>query len=251
MVFEADHPGSRHSGVEGGRPGWHLYARYPRWPTSSPGSRRTSRNADSWIFPSSRASRCSPPSVCSFPPDGARTPDEARAAAVELGGTVVVKAQVQVGGRGKAGGIKLAANAGQAAARAADILGMDIRATSCGSCGWRRPPRSPPSIMCRSSTAGTQAPGHGVGPRWDGHRGGRRRNARRPRATPYRSGRRSDELAGIRTGVPSRARSHTARKSAAMLQSLYRAFVTLDCDLGRSEPSSEQSQGRSWRSMPR
>ncbi|MBU1225811.1 MAG: ADP-forming succinate--CoA ligase subunit beta [Actinobacteria bacterium] len=57
----------------------------------------------------------------------ARTPAEARAAAGELGGRVVVKAQVQVGGRGKAGGVKLAADAGEAEARAAEILGMDIK----------------------------------------------------------------------------------------------------------------------------
>jgi succinyl-CoA synthetase beta subunit len=62
-------------------------------------------------------------------PEGrvARTPAEARAAAEELGGTVVVKAQVQVGGRGKAGGIKLAADPAEAEARAAEILGMDIK----------------------------------------------------------------------------------------------------------------------------
>ena len=62
-------------------------------------------------------------------PEGraARTPEEARAAAAELGGTVVVKAQVQVGGRGKAGGIKLAADPEEAFAHASDILGMDIK----------------------------------------------------------------------------------------------------------------------------
>jgi succinyl-CoA synthetase beta subunit len=57
----------------------------------------------------------------------ATTPDEARAIAERLGGRVVVKAQVKVGGRGKAGGVKLAANADEAAARATDILGMDIK----------------------------------------------------------------------------------------------------------------------------
>jgi succinyl-CoA synthetase beta subunit len=57
----------------------------------------------------------------------ATTPDEARTAAAELGGTVVVKAQVLIGGRGKAGGIKLASTPDEAAARAEEILGMDIR----------------------------------------------------------------------------------------------------------------------------
>jgi succinyl-CoA synthetase beta subunit len=55
------------------------------------------------------------------------TVDEAVAVADSLGYPVVLKAQVQVGGRGKAGGIKLAANAEEAEANAAAILGMDIR----------------------------------------------------------------------------------------------------------------------------
>jgi succinyl-CoA synthetase beta subunit len=55
------------------------------------------------------------------------TPDEAVALSDRLGYPVVVKAQVQVGGRGKAGGIKLAADAGEARAHAAAILGMDIK----------------------------------------------------------------------------------------------------------------------------
>ena len=59
--------------------------------------------------------------------EAATTPAEARAAAERIGGTVVVKAQVQVGGRGKAGGIKLAANADETEARASEILGMDIK----------------------------------------------------------------------------------------------------------------------------
>jgi succinyl-CoA synthetase beta subunit len=57
----------------------------------------------------------------------AETPEEARAIAERLGGGVVVKAQVKVGGRGKAGGVKLAKDADEAAARARDILGMDIK----------------------------------------------------------------------------------------------------------------------------
>jgi succinyl-CoA synthetase beta subunit len=57
----------------------------------------------------------------------AETPQEARAIAERLGGRVVVKAQVKVGGRGKAGGVKLAEGADEAQARATDILGMDIK----------------------------------------------------------------------------------------------------------------------------
>jgi succinyl-CoA synthetase beta subunit len=57
----------------------------------------------------------------------ATTKEEARAAAEQLGGPVVVKAQVLAGGRGKAGGIKLADSPEDAGARAGEILGMDIR----------------------------------------------------------------------------------------------------------------------------
>jgi succinyl-CoA synthetase beta subunit len=55
------------------------------------------------------------------------TPDAARLAARRIGGTVVVKAQVKTGGRGKAGGVKLAKDEDEASDRAADILGMDIK----------------------------------------------------------------------------------------------------------------------------
>jgi succinyl-CoA synthetase beta subunit len=57
----------------------------------------------------------------------ATTPEEARAAAEEIGGQVVVKAQVLTGGRGKAGGVKLATDPDDCEAKARDILGLDIR----------------------------------------------------------------------------------------------------------------------------
>ncbi|MFM2159899.1 MAG: hypothetical protein RLY39_430 [Actinomycetota bacterium] len=55
------------------------------------------------------------------------TPEEAEAAAASMGGRVVVKAQVKVGGRGKAGGVKLAESASDAREKASAILGMDIK----------------------------------------------------------------------------------------------------------------------------
>jgi succinyl-CoA synthetase beta subunit len=54
------------------------------------------------------------------------TPAEARAAAERIGGSVVVKAQVLVGGRGKAGGVKLAATPDETQQRASEILGLEI-----------------------------------------------------------------------------------------------------------------------------
>jgi len=58
----------------------------------------------------------------------ADTPEDAKKGAEELGGgTVVVKSQVKIGGRGKAGGVKLAHNPDEAAQRAQEILGLDIK----------------------------------------------------------------------------------------------------------------------------
>jgi succinyl-CoA synthetase beta subunit len=56
----------------------------------------------------------------------ATTPEDARSAAEELGGPVVVKAQVLTGGRGKAGGVKLADDPADAEQKAKDIIGLDI-----------------------------------------------------------------------------------------------------------------------------
>ncbi len=57
----------------------------------------------------------------------ATTPEEAKAAAEKIGGVTVVKAQVKVGGRGKAGGVKVAKTADEAYDYAQQILGMDIK----------------------------------------------------------------------------------------------------------------------------
>jgi succinyl-CoA synthetase beta subunit len=57
----------------------------------------------------------------------AETPEQAEAVAEKLGGVTVVKAQVKIGGRGKAGGVKVADGADDARDKAAQILGMDIK----------------------------------------------------------------------------------------------------------------------------
>jgi succinyl-CoA synthetase beta subunit len=57
----------------------------------------------------------------------AATPQEARKAAEEIGGPVVVKAQVLTGGRGKAGGVQLATDPADAERKAEQIIGLDIR----------------------------------------------------------------------------------------------------------------------------
>ncbi|HLC25884.1 MAG TPA: ADP-forming succinate--CoA ligase subunit beta [bacterium] len=67
----------------------------------------------------------------------ARTPEEAQAIARELGGTVVVKAQIHAGGRGKGGGVKLARTTDEALAAARAILGMNLVTPQTGPQGRR------------------------------------------------------------------------------------------------------------------
>jgi len=67
----------------------------------------------------------------------AATADEAEAAARQLGGTVVVKAQIHAGGRGKGGGVKLARSPEEARAQAQSMLGMMLRTPQTGPGGQR------------------------------------------------------------------------------------------------------------------
>lgn len=67
----------------------------------------------------------------------ATTPEEARAAAEEMGGKVVVKAQIHAGGRGKGGGVKLASSVDEAEQHAKDILGMQLVTHQTGPAGQK------------------------------------------------------------------------------------------------------------------
>ena len=99
----------------------------------------------------------------------ATTPEEAREAAEELGRPVVVKAQVLTGGRGKAGGVKLADDPADAEAKSRDILGLDIRghvvrtlwiekasdiARESPSCSSSSGSRTPPNASSAATPAG-------------------------------------------------------------------------------------------------
>ncbi len=72
-------------------------------------------------------------------PNGAvaRTPEEAEAVAKDLGGTTVVKAQIHAGGRGKGGGIKLAADPAEAKQAASEIIGMNLVTPQTGPGGQK------------------------------------------------------------------------------------------------------------------
>jgi succinyl-CoA synthetase beta subunit len=180
-------------------------------------------------------------------PEGrvARTPAEARAAAEELGGTVVVKAQVQVGGRGKAGGIKLAANPDEAEAHASSILGMDIKGHTVHLV-WIEQASGIAAEYYVSFTLDRGAKQHLAIVSAQGGMDIEAVAKETPEAVIKLH---IDPVLGLanwqaselvyRAGLD-RA---TARKSAAALRKLYQAFVSLDCDLVEVNPLILTSDG--------
>lgn len=173
-------------------------------------------------------------------PDGriARTPAEARAAAEELGGTVVVKAQVQVGGRGKAGGIKLAADPDEAESHASDILGMDIKGHIVHLV-WVEKASDIADEYYVSFTLDRAAKQHLAMVSAMGGMDIEAVAAESPEAVVKMH---IDPVMGLTNWQASelvyRARldRDLARGAAAALQKLYRAFVELDCDLVEVNP---------------
>src|SRR5581483_4996266 len=122
---------------------------WPRWRTSSAASRYSLSGANARVpasaphadrFPSARRSTEPAMKIHEYQakailaefgvpvPQGrvAGSPDEARQIAQELGGKVVVKAQIHAGGRGKGGGVKLANSADEARQAASQIIGMQL-----------------------------------------------------------------------------------------------------------------------------
>ena len=173
-------------------------------------------------------------------PEGrvARTPAEARAAAVELGGRVVVKAQVQVGGRGKAGGIKLAEGPEEAEERAAEILGMDIKGHTVRVL-WVEKASDIAAEYYVSFTLDRAARKHLV---MLSAMGGMDIEAVAAQSPEKVVRMHVDPVLGLTNWQASELVYRadldrtTARKSAAALRSLYQAFVTLDCDLVEVNP---------------
>ena len=175
----------------------------------------------------------------------ARTPEEARQAAAALGGTVVVKAQVQVGGRGKAGGIKVAKTPDEAFARASEILGMDIKGHTVRLV-WIEQASEIAAEYYVSFTLDRAARKHLAMVSAKGGMDIEAVAAETPEALVKMH---IDPVLGLtnwqaselvyRAGLD----RETARKSAAMLQSLYNAFVSLDCDLVEVNPLIKTAAG--------
>jgi succinyl-CoA synthetase beta subunit len=173
-------------------------------------------------------------------PEGrvAATPAEARRAAEELGGRVVVKAQVRIGGRGKAGGIKAADTPEAAEAAAGAILGMDLRGHRVGLVWVER------ATEIAAEWYASFMLDRGVGKHLAmvSARGGMDIEAVAASEPAAVVRRHVDPVVGLapweasdlvyRAGLDRGA----ARAAAATLRRLYRAFVDLDCDLVEVNP---------------
>ena len=137
-----------------------------------------------------------------------------------LGYPVVVKAQVQVGGRGKAGGIKLAADSAEVRTHAEAILGMDIKGHTV-EVVWIEKASDIAEEYYASFTLDRAAKlhlGHALGAGRRGDRAGRRREPRRHLAHPRRSRRRAQRGAVPRMGrggEPEPGGQRRRRRSAA------------------------------------
>lgn len=173
-------------------------------------------------------------------PEGriATTSAEARAAAEELGGTVVIKAQVQVGGRGKAGGIKVAADHHEAEALAAGILGMDIKGHTVNSV-WVERATEITAEWYLSFTLDRGAKRHMAMCSAKGGMDIEGVAAEDPDAVVKLH---IDPVVGMANWqamelvYAAKLDRGAARKAAAAVRALYRAFVDLDCDLVEVNP---------------
>ena len=173
-------------------------------------------------------------------PEGhlATTPEEAATAAEQLGGRVVVKAQVQVGGRGKAGGIKLADDHDQARRFAEEILGMDIKGHVVHRL-WVERATDIAAEYYASFTLDRGAKKHLA---IVSAKGGMDIEAVAAESPDDVVRLHIDPLMGLtdwqarRLVYDANLDASAARPLASTLQKLYRAFVDLDCDLVEVNP---------------
>ena len=171
----------------------------------------------------------------------AETPEQAEAIAREIAGPVVVKAQVKTGGRGKAGGVKLASSPQEAADRAGEILGMDIKGHTVhrvmiAQGARKRCPRSTTSTANINASTSSATPHESVSGR-NAHRIGghpQRRGPQRRRATPDPAHGQRSAQAGPRGGHAGQAHPAFAQCPHArgrLTSHLHRATVPGACQI--------------------
>ena len=176
----------------------------------------------------------------------ARTVDEAVAAADEIGYPCVVKAQVKIGGRGKAGGIKVAQNQDEARAHAEAILGMDIR-------GLHRPrgvdrgrvgDRGRVLRVDHLRPQRQEAADHALDQGRHGHRGGRRGGPRRDRDAARRPAHRLPGLPRAQAGVRRQGRRRPRPPGRRLPGQALRHVRRRGGDARRGQPADRHARPR-------
>jgi succinyl-CoA synthetase beta subunit len=166
------------------------------------------------------------------------TADEAKAAAEELGGVTVIKAQVKAGGRGKAGGVKIAKTADEAYEHASNILGMEIKGLTVNRVlvTPATPPveeyyfsflldRSNRSYLCIASVEGGVEIEEVA-----------KTNPEAVRQIPIDAGAGVDEAKARAIVEEAKFPAELADQAVAMVQSLYKVFVEEDATLVEVNP---------------
>ena len=218
-----------------------LDARRTGW-RSAPHRRDVTRFAPPWTSSSTRASSSSPGTASrSRRARRSTTVDEAVAAAERVGYPVVVKAQVQVGGRGKAGGIKLADRRRRGAASTpSNILGMDIKGHIV-EIVWIEHASDIAEEYYASlhpRPLGQEAPRHALGPGRRRDRGGRRRRTPTPSPRSGSTPSTGSTEAACRAWVEAAKLEPAGRPTApsTSCSKLYDAYVEGDADLVEINP---------------
>ena len=167
----------------------------------------------------------------------ATSPDQAQAAAEQIGGVTVVKAQVKIGGRGKAGGVKVAKTPGEAATRPERSSAWTSRATRCTGCSSIRAPTSGGVLRLLPARPGQpHLPGHGVLRGRHGDRAARRRAAGCPGQGGGRCADRCRPAKAREIVAAARFPAEVADDVADVLVKLWDAFVGADATLVEVNP---------------
>ena len=201
-----------------------------------------------WTCTSTRGATCSPGTGCRCWAAGSPRPRRRPARSPSgIGGRVVVKAQVKVGGRGKAGGVKLAEGADEAAARATDILGMDIKGHTVHKVMVTTHGRHRRGVLLLLPARPGQphVPVHRQRRRRHGDRAGRRtrRRKRWPRSRSTRSRawtRRKAREIVAQAGFP----ADVADQVVDIAVKLWQAFVAEDATLVEVNPLAKVADGK-------
>ena len=189
-----------------------------------------------------------------LPGQVAATPEEARDIAAPIGGTVVIKAQVQAGGRGKAGGVKLAHTPDEAFEKARDILALTIKGLPVRKVLVAQAADIARELYLRDRARPREeaAADHALGRGRRRHRGGRADGAREDRPPPHPARPGSGPTRRARCSSRCSATASWWRRRPTSCSSCGARLPRRRLLAGRDQPAGgHAATARCWRSTPR